>query len=94
MTTRMLMFQEYRVAPDHNSETNDQFFGNVAKSKISGERHHTNADCVQGHTKNKFCFQGHKEKLNSVFKDTNKNEILCSRTQTEIKFCVQGHKQN
>jgi len=43
------MFGGYRVAPEHNSETNDKFFGNVAKCKISEKRHHTNDDCVQGH---------------------------------------------
>jgi hypothetical protein len=46
----MLMFGGgvYRVAPEHNSETN-KFFGSMAKSKISEERHDTNDDFVQGH---------------------------------------------
>jgi hypothetical protein len=54
VTRRTLTLREHREAPEHNSETTDQFFGNVAKSKISGERHHTNADCDQEPKKQKL----------------------------------------
>jgi hypothetical protein len=50
-TGRILMLRQHRVALQHNPETTEQFYGNVAKSKISGKLHNTKADCVQGEVK-------------------------------------------